>query len=1135
MSVEQLRAADPKVSVWVDASAGAGKTKVLTDRMLRLFLIGTVPARILGLTFTKAAAAEMSNRLRARLGRWATVDNDELFAELLALTGTQPDEEMLSRARGLFNAVLDAPGGLSVLTLHSFCQSVLRRFPIEAGISPRFELLEEREADEILFAARERMLSKARDGADPTLAAGLRDITAYGQEGDFADLMGELARERGRLARLLRKHGDIRGVLTELRRVLGVAETDTLESALAEACADSAFDCANLRAVSSVMLGAEKTDRDNGGKIAAWLSSTVRAAEFDVYRKAFFTTDGSRRAKLCHNATLAAMPAAGAILAEEAGRLERLRERLNSIKVYMATAALLRLGCAVLAEYQKSKNARALLDFDDLILKTCDLLNTREAADWVLYKLDGGIDHILVDEGQDTNPDQWWVIEALAGDFFAGESVRSLIRTVFAVGDTKQSIYSFQRADPAGFERSRALFSERSMAAGMAWDDITLDVSYRSVEAVLQAVDAVFARPAAMAGVSKPSHPVSHHAHRLGHGGLVEVWPLAEKMEKDAPADWEPPVEYRLSYSPEARLAKVMAERIHHWISTGEILESKGRPIQAGDILVLVRRRTSFVDTLVRSLKEYGIPVAGADRMVLTEQIAVMDLMALGRFLLLPEDDLNLAALLKSPLFGLDEDQLFTLCHGRTGSLWRAMLTNAYGDAKVAEVAGELQTLLAEVDFERPYELFARVLNVRGGRQKMLARLGPDASDPLDEFLGLAIAYERSNVPSLQGFLYWLESGRAEIKRDMDQAGREVRIMTVHGAKGLQAPIVFLPDTTQVPTQLSRVLWPAADGVPLWAPRREMEDPVFQAARMLATAARDEEYNRLLYVAMTRAEDRLYVCGWPVGGSTATASWYDLIVDGLSGTASTMQFDLGTGAIGWTGEGLRLITSQTVPVVTMIPATDDARIIVPDFLKQAPAAEPTPAVPLVPSRPNEPDPPARSPFDATDPLLFVRGRLTHRLLQTLPDLPSDQWEAACQRFLSARVHGLDAGAQASIAAEVLAVLHDPAFGPLFGPGSQAEVPIVGLVAGQAMSGQIDRLLVLPQEVRIIDFKSNRPPPLMVRDVSPVYLRQMAAYRAALAAIYPDRPIICALLWTCGARLMELDATLLDQCSPVSAA
>jgi ATP-dependent helicase/nuclease subunit A len=387
----------------------------------------------------------------------------------------------------------------------------------------------------------------------------------------------------------------------------------------------------------------------------------------------------------------------------------------------------------------------------------------------------------------------------------------------------------------------------------------------------------------------------------------------------------------------------------------------------------------------------------------------------------------------------------------------------------------------------------------------------------------------------LQGFLYWLESGRAEIKRDMEQAGGEVRIMTVHGAKGLQAPIVFLPDTTQVPTQLSRVLWPTADGIPLWAPRREMEDPVFQAARMLATAARDEEYNRLLYVAMTRAEDRLYVCGWPIGSSTPGGSWYNLVCQGLAGIAAPKSFNLGSGNIGWSGEGLRLVTPQTVLVAPPKLPADHHQITVPDFLRHLPAAEPTPAMPLVPSRPNEPDPPARSPFDAGDPHLFIRGRLTHRLLQTLPDLPAEQWEASCRRFLAARVHGLDASVQASITTEVLAVMNDPAFGPLFGPGSQAEVPIVGLVAGQAMSGQIDRLLVLPDQVIIIDFKSNRPPPVIVKDVSPIYLRQMAAYRAALAAIYPDRPVKCALLWTCGARLMEIDAALLDQYAPALAA
>lgn len=1135
MSIEQRKAADPAVSVWVDASAGAGKTKVLTDRLLRLFLIGTNPSRLLGLTFTNAASAEMSNRLRARLGRWAVLDTADLKVELTELTGQPVDEAMLARARGLFNVVLDAPGGVKVQTLHAFCQSVLSRFPLEAGVPPQFQLLDEREAGEILFSARERMMLTAREGRDPELACALRDITAYGQEGDFADLMAELARERGRLMRLLRRYGDLEGVLAELRRVMSVSVTDDLATTLVAACEESAFDGKALREVAAVMLRGAKTDQQNGAKIAAWLSSSNRAAGIDDYRTAFFTGKGNRLAKPCHGPTLKEMPEAADILLAEAARLEALQDRLNAIRVYHATAAMLRLGFAVLGEYQSTKEHRALLDFDDLILKTCDLLNTREAAAWVLYKLDGGIDHILIDEAQDTNPDQWWVVEALAGDFFAGESVRSLTRTVFAVGDTKQSIYSFQRADPAGFERGRTLFSGRSRAAGLPWEDVRLDVSYRSVEAVLQAVDAVFSRPAALAGVGSERRRLQHRAHRVGQGGLVELWPLPEDSPPDETDDWAPPVNYRLAQSGEARLAVAIADKIAFWLSSGEKLESQGRPIRPGDILVLLRRRTAFLDTLVRALKQRGIPVAGADRMVLTEELAVMDMMALGHFLLVPEDDLNLAALLKSPLFGVTEEQLFTLCHGRKGSVWRALRDQASFDPVMAEIATELQALLAGVDYERPYELFAEVLNARGGRRKLLARLGLDAGDPLDEFLGLAIAYERSNVPSLQGFLHWLESGSAEIKRDMEQAGREVRIMTVHGAKGLQAPIVFLPDTTQIPTQLSSVLWPAADGVPLWAPRRSMEDNIFAAARLLATIAREEEHNRLLYVAMTRAEDRLYVCGWPVRGGTASGSWYDLISDGLAGVASVVPLELGAGAGAWSGDGMRLITPQRITAPAAGPIVDEAHIIVPEFLRHAPAAEPVPATPLVPSRPNEPDPPARSPFDPADPIIFVRGRLTHRLLQTLPDLAPDQWEASCRRYLAARVHGLDEAAQAQIAAEVLNVLHDPEFGALFGPGSRAEVPIVGLVGGQALSGQIDRLLVTDDAVRVIDFKSNRPPPLLVQDVSPVYFRQMAAYRAALAAIYPDRPIICALLWTCGARLMELDGALLDQFGPGIAA
>ncbi len=397
--------------------------------------------------------------------------------------------------------------------------------------------------------------------------------------------------------------------------------------------------------------------------------------------------------------------------------------------------------------------------------------------------------------------------------------------------------------------------------------------------------------------------------------------------------------------------------------------------------------------------------------MRLTEQLAVEDLVALGNFLLLPEDELTLATVLKSPLFDWDDELLYALAWPRERrSLWAELRRRAGERPEFARAAEELSALLAQADFVPPYELYAQVLSARGGRRAMLRRLGPDAADPLDEFLAAALSYERMHGPSLQGFLGWLAAGEAEVKRDLDQRGRdEVRIMTVHGAKGLQAPIVVLPDTLQAPARLPKVLW-SAEGLPLWS-GRDGRAPAYDLAKAAATQRRDQEYRRLLYVAMTRAEDRLYVCGWNTKRAAPPGNWYELIKAGLETCAAAHDFTF-DGADGWAGPGLRLESPQTAASVNENRGADQVRLAVsePEWLRQPPEPEPTPPRPLAPSRPALPDPSARSPLSERGADNFQRGRLVHRLLQSLPDLPPEARAEAARRYLRLPLHGLDAGA-----------------------------------------------------------------------------------------------------------------------------
>ena len=1135
----QRKAAEPAESVWVVASAGTGKTTVLTDRSLRLLMAGSRPERLLCLTFTNAAAAEMANRIAERLAQWAVTPESELTQALDDLLGHAPTDEERELAPRLFARVLDTPGGMRIMTIHAFCQSLLRRFPLEAGIAPHFELLDDRRSEELLLEARDELLGEAGEDGDTAFARALTHVSERVNEQDFAELLGDIIRARGRIQELLLRHGSVDGAVAALGSKLGLGHDETSVGILAAGVADGAFDDTSLRrAAEALAQGSEKTDRPRGRLIADFLASndTERAAKLDDYARAFLTRTGTVLANLATKQVVKILFDAVEILQQEVQRIFELKQRLKAAELVEATKALLSLGGDILNRYARIKESHVALDYDDLILAARDLLRRPGIAPWVLFKLDGGLDHILVDEAQDTNPAQWEVIKALAEEFFVGEGAAPRPRTIFAVGDVKQSIFSFQGADPGALDKVRSHFHARLANIGRQLEDVPLTISFRSTETVLSAVDAVFAQPAAKEGVALDGREIVHQAARVGQAGRIEVWPLAEPADREAAPEWRPPRERRSGDSPRERLAKLIARRIGDMIERKEILESRDRPVRPGDFLILVRHRDALVESLVREMKNRDIPVAGNDRMRLGEQLAVMDLIAFGQFLLLPEDDFNLAVLLKSPLLGLDEDALFGLAANRDKrSLWAELQRRA----EFAETRKFLGEALARADFLPPYELYADLLGRLEGRSKLLARLGPDAADPVEEFMNLALAYEGEHAPSLQGMLHWLGRGDIEIKRESEPGGPGlVRIMTVHGAKGLQAPIVFLPDTLYQSTKSPRLLW-LDDGegkLLLWSPRVEDDDPVAASARAQAKAARDEEGRRLLYVALTRAEDRLYICGWRGTNRPPTDCWYETIHAGLAGLAQPTSFDFRgeLGEAGWAGDGLVYVQSQTGA-----PGTDEDRLRgtrpikrpLDPWIRALPPLEPRPARPLSPSRLGE-EPPVRAPLDASGDHRFRRGRLIHRLLQTLPDLPAAQRAEAVKRFLDQRGHDLPAAIRAQIAGETLHLLADPTFAALFGPGSLAEAPIVGELAdGVVISGQIDRLLVTPSEVLIVDFKTNRPAPRTPAETAQPYLRQMAAYRAALGKIYPGKSIRCALLWTEEPRLMELPEKLLDSLAP----
>jgi ATP-dependent helicase/nuclease subunit A len=1152
----QAAAGDPAVSAWVSANAGTGKTHVLSMRILRLLLAGTPPERILALTYTKAAAAEMSKRVFERLAEWVTADERTLKASLRELLGRAAGAEELQRARQLFAIAIETPGGLKVQTIHAFCERLLQRFPLEAGVAPGFAILDEHERAALLAEAADEVLAEAAAAPDRPLAKALKSAVAYASDHNFDALLSEALREQDWLEAAFRFDRDEDGQFAEAEKIyrralqLGAdADLAAIEGEIVGLVPEP--ELARLR---NLLASGSPTDVEASERVAAVMQASGPVSRIEALAKLFLTGGGDPRQRLMTKALGDSNADALALLVRAQTAFVSLNEERCKLQLLDATIALLRLADAVTQRYAEAKARRAALDFDDLVGRAASLLGATGAVEWVLYKLDGGLDHILVDEAQDTSPVQWEVIRALAQEFFAGAGAREVARTLFAVGDEKQSIYSFQGAAPAEFAKTGKGFATRAALAGLPWRRVPLTLSFRAVEPLLSAVDRIFADRGRTPGVTASGEPIRHIADRAGHAGLIEVWPLVQRASPDATEPWSP-LEEESAPSPVVQLAGRIADTISGWLRSGERLQSEDRPIRAGDILILVRKRVPFAPVMVSALKARGIRVAGSDRLVLTDQIAVQDLIALGDVLTLPEDDLALAALLKSPLIGLDDDDLLALAPEREGSLWQELMARAPGNPRLEAAAAALRRWRARAGEVPPFEFYAGVLDGDGGRAGMLARLGAEAADALDEFLNLALAYEETAPPSLQGFLAWLRQGRREIKRDMEQGRDEVRVMTVHGAKGLEAPIVFLPDTCSTrsgrsPSSLLKLedaerpvdmpapfLWPVK-GTSGLAP--------VQQAKQAVARVETEERNRLLYVALTRARDRLYVAGFENGTAPPADCWYNLIRDGLAGSLAEEKAADGTAV--W-----RIVSAQSAAPDAMKRESGaaSASLPLPAWAKRPAPTEPVVSVPLAPSKlapleidaAGEPverradrfaEPAILPPAVLADDTRFLRGTLTHALLEHLPSLPPQHWAAAADAFLASRAAQLPAKLRKAIAAETLTILRDPKFASLFGPGSRAEVAIAAEIespdgTGPALrlAGKIDRLVQDSNGILIVDYKTNRPPPADPAGVAEAYLLQLAAYRLAVARIFGRQSVRAAILWTDGPRIMEMPTDLLD--------
>lgn len=1159
----QAEAADPTQSAWVEANAGSGKTKVLIDRVARLLLRrpdgrpGAKPDSILCITYTKAAANEMLSRLYARLGDWAVANDETLRKTLAQLEDRSPDsyrDEDFQEARRLFARALETPGGLRIETIHAFCARILRRFPLEAGVSPGFIAIEEDEANALWRTVLSAQLEHAA-AAQPEAMSILAEAT--GGLG-IAAALEALKFQRQTLGTFRRIASTDIERSDRIRSASGAGDqtpADILQSAMIDALPET-----ELRHAASDLARLDKPGKADAkllSALTAMFETTDPHLRYARYMDAIAGSkwdfpSGSNPYTAKAGQTIADLfsrnQKSGLPEGLEITRMKTVQAAFKAATLAERSIALMQIGLPMVEAYATAKRLRGALDFDDLIGRTRALLTRSSAAAWVLYKLDGGLTHLLLDEAQDTSPAQWALINALVEEFQSGlgRDRAAEPRTQFVVGDSKQSIYSFQGADQQEFEAERQAFLLREDVVATAENRKVnlpeMAMSFRSTPHVLRFVDEVRARVPLADAATDPLPPADadlrpHAPRRANQAGRVELWPLELPTGQEGEdSAWSTPTDHVPADAPRRRLARNIAKEIRSILDRGETVwrEQMDRswvqsPARADDFLILVRSRNELFEALIDSLKQEGVPVAGADRLRLLDNLGVQDCLNLIRFALQPGDDLTLAEILRGPFCGLvdDDADLFPLAYNRPPgvTLWARLAQST--EPRFQPAKSFCQDLLAQAD-QSAFEFLTHALTQRdaaglSGWDKLIQRLGEPVRDPVQALISGALSYDMSEAKSLQAYLAKVESQDTVLKRELGDADGAVRVMTVHGSKGLQAPIVILPDTTGATKPITDALFFTPDGTPLFSPSTRTDAAITSALRDAANAAAERESRRLLYVALTRASDRLIIAGAGIGNRSlgyAKSSWYRwclIAMRALCGEDVTDDLPDERLSFGADRVTAPRVVEQAPPILTP-----------PVWLTQ-PANLPEPPLRLAaPSRLTEDRAAVLQPFGPERASALRRGRLIHGLLQTLPDLAPADREAAARRFLARASEVTEADIDEMVAVTLTTLAH-PDFAEIFAPGGRSEAAIVGtLPKGQLVNGRVDRLIIRSDQILIVDYKTDRPAPRSADLVDTSYWVQMAAYRAVFQSLYPDRRVRCALLYTDGPRLIELSGAEMSE-------
>ncbi len=1156
---QRLHATDPSVHAWVAANAGSGKTSILRNRVIRLLLAGATPDRILCLTYTKAAAAEMQNRIFEELARWVGLDDAHLDTAIGTILRAGPgpaglDPHALAQARTLFARAIETPGGLKIQTIHAFAERILRVFPLESGVPLNFEILDDATTQILADEAQQACLRMAIGDAEAPLGRAFLTMVDASGLSEFASALTRASSLLGNLA--IKGESLPPAAMREalLRQRLGLGPNETVADAGTQR--DAALPGTGAMAEWVALLrqfkaaagrtklieALEKAISEHDGGGSAWLDPLI---------KTFMTREGTLSKLVLAEKLQQDAPALAEGLNGLIATVRTFRAKRDAFIVLDRSLAVMTFAEAVHARFEARKRARNALDFNDLIGALRRLVRSGHAA-WIMMKLDASIDHVLVDEAQDTTPDMWDILKALTEEFFAGEGGVARPRSLFVVGDEKQSIFSFQGANPADFEAARRHFGDLAGKDDPIRHPVPLLYSFRSSPDLLDLVDRIFANPRFREGVALSGDAVVHRAAWPNFPGDAELWPLVR-----------PPIASQAPPGPRQPPAQMLAEKvagvIRHWIDDGVCHPRDGKPIGPGDILILVRERNAFFEAVLRALKRRGLPVAGADRLTLQDHIAVQDLLAVAEAVLCPGNDLALATALRTPFFGIDEATLEAVARPRDGTLWDAV----QAAPSMAAIAAHLRNLARSARRQGPYAFLATLLSSPvpdgsglTGRKALQRRLGSDIHEPIDALLPEAQAFESREMASLLLFLLDQRSRSTDIKRDMDQRSNLIRVMTVHGSKGLEGRIVFLCDTTRsrdsVKTNEPFMLRKDAGALLVWLGSRLDKPPSLEAAFEMMRKKHREESRRLFYVALTRASDRLIIggsltkpppkkdidagCECPLEDEGA-ASWYQMARAGFAQHPRVISIpDPDADAHGLGGLNrvlMRVPPSEPGTFVAMTERAGPSQATLgmmsePAWLTTAPPEEPQPVRRLVPSALAGPERQS-GPKEAGMMTSRERGIIVHRLFELLAPQPELTRMEAGAGWLRRVVPRLSAEDAESLLAPVLALLTQRDTADWFSPSSRAEAAIIGMVrlnSGQLhpVEARLDRLLILPDRTRFLDIKTG----LRGDSIGEGILRQMAVYARLLGQLHAGRPVEAAILWTQTMTIETLDDATLDK-------